>query len=205
MNKIPIVGFDGYYINYPTICNKKGKPLKAGNRDVFTIYDHSGSKYYGTRWKIIWAAEHGIDPRKIPRSYSFREVNGSVYCETFSDRMSHTLNQRKAVAKVKWQDYDFIEKFAHTAKEMLLGDSSAKVKLFAMLNSKRDELIEYARHASGGVSKEKAQFYTDQAIFYCYEKIVKGAFHVPSPIASIKWHINKSIRDGRNKITTVTV
>ena len=203
MNKIPIVGFDGYYINYPTICNKKGKPLKAGTRDVFTIYDHNGSKYQGTRWKIIWAAEHGVDPRKIPRTYSFREVNGSVYCETFSDRMCHTVKQRNAVAKVKWQDYDFIEKFAHTAKEMILGDSSAKAKLFTMLNSKRDELIEYARHASGGVSKEKAQLYTDQAIFNCYEKIVKGAFHVPSPIASIKWHINKSIKDGRKKITTI--
>lgn len=199
MSNTTIIGFDGYYINYPAIYNKHDKPLKASTRDIFTIYDHNGSKYQATRWKIIWAAEHGIDPRKIPRSYSFREVNGSVYCETFSDRMCRTVKQRNAVAKVKWQDYDFIEKFAHTAKEMILGDSNANVKLFTMLNSKRDELIEYARHASGGVSKEKAVFYTDQAIFYCYEKIVKGTFHVPSPIASIKWHINKSIKDGRNK------
>jgi hypothetical protein len=198
MTRIPIVGFAGYYIDYPAICNKHGKPLKDGLRGVITLYDQQ-HVYKATRWKIIWAAQHGIDPRKIPRAYSFREDNGTVLCETFSDRMSDTVKQRHKMATVKWQDYDFIERFAHTAKEMLQGDGTARMKLFTMLNQKRDELIKYARYAVGGVSLNKATDYTDQAIFHCYETIINGCYHVPSPIASIKWHIRKQIRDGRNK------
>lgn len=197
MSHIPIIGFAGYYVDYPAICNRHGKPLKEGSRDVFTLYDSQGGKYRATRWKIIWAAEHGIDPREVPRHYSFREDNGTVLCETFSDRMCQTVRQRNAMAKVKWQDYDFIERFANTAKMMLQGDSEAKMKLFTMLNSRRDELIKYARHAAGGVSLTKATDYTDQAIYHVYETVIGGCFHVPSPVASMKWHINHYIKQGR--------
>lgn len=98
---------------------------------------------------------------------------------------------------VKWQDYDFIEQFAHTAKMMLQGDEDAKVRLFTMLNARRDEFIAYARRALGGVSLPKATDYTDKAIYHVFETVVNGCYHVPSPIAKIKWYICHFIRQSR--------
>ena len=52
--------------------------------------------------------------------------------------------------KVKREEYEFTEKYAHLALQMLDGDATAKARLFSLINGKRDELISYARRAKGG-------------------------------------------------------
>lgn len=189
----------GYGVEGFDIIGKCGRPLKADRRDVFTLQVAGGPPLRATRCKLVWCAMHHVDVRRVPREYSFRVVNGVLLCETFSDRMSLTRRMQEATVKVKWQDYDFIEHFAAIAKAMLKGEPDKLAELFALLNSQRDALILYARTASGGVSQTKAVDYTDRAIYHVYETVVSGTRAVPSPMASIKWHINNQIRQSRNK------
>lgn len=82
---------------------------------------------------------------------------------------------------------------------MLNGEPDAKARLFSLLNGKREDFIRYARTASGGVSQQKAELYTDQAIMKVFETVCRGKFAVASPVASVKWHVNHAIRNGRKK------
>lgn len=188
----------GYGVDGFDIIGKWGRPLKADRRDVFTLQVAGEPPLRATRYKLVWCARHRVDVRFVPREYSFRVVNGELLCETFSDRMSMTRRIQEATVKVKWEDYDFIEHFAAIAKAMLKGEPDKLAELFALLNSQRDACISYARTASGGVSQTKAIDYTDRAIYHVFQTVVSGTRAVPSPIASIKWHINNQIRLSRN-------
>lgn len=188
---------EGYSVEGFDIIGKWGRPLKADRRDVFTLQVAGVPPLRATRYKLVWCARHRVDVRCVPREYSFRVVNGVLLCETFSDRMSLTRRMQEATVKVKWEDYDFIEHFAAIAKAMLQGEQDKAAELFSLLNSQRDACIIYARTASGGVSQAKAIDYTDRAIYHVFQTVVSGSRAVPSPIASIKWHINNQIRQSR--------
>lgn len=198
---LPIIGLEGYYVQGFEIIGRHGRPLKPGRRNVYTLQTNSGKAYHAELHKLIWCARHKVNVMEVPRDYSFREMNGMIIVETFSDRMSNTRKALAQEVKVKYEDYDFIERFAQTAKGMLKGEPDAKAHLFSLLNSKRDDYICYARTASGGVSQQKAELYTDQAIMKVFEQVCSGTFAVASPIASIKWHINHAIKNGRKKQT----
>lgn len=198
---LPIIGFEGYYVQGFEIIGKHGRPLKAGRRNVYTLQTNQGKPYHAELHKLIWCARKKVNVMDVPKDYSFRELNGTIFVETFSDRMSNTRKALAKEVKVKFEDYDFIERFASTAKGMLNGEPDAKARLFSLLNSKRDECVKYARTASGGVSQQKAELYTDKAILKVFQQVCSGTFAVPSPIASIKWHINHAIRNGRKKRT----
>ena len=197
---IPIPGLEGYYVQGFEVIGKHGRPLKADRRNVYA-FRVKGKTVHVELHKVIWCARHKVDVFDVPRDYSFRELRGTILVETFSDRMSNTRRALAREVKVKWEDYDFIEKFAQAAKRMLDGEPDGRAQLFTLLNSKRDEYIRYARTASGGVSQQKAELYTDRAIIRVFDLICGGAFAVASPVASIKWHINHFIRNGRKKRT----
>ena len=126
---------------------------KPGKHDVFAYYDTDGKKRSATRAKLIWCADNGVEPWKVPEGYSFHLCDGEAVCETFSDRMSRV--RKHPIATASWEDYDFIERFSHACKEHLKGDSTARVRIFQMLNSKREELIEHAKRTEGGGGREK--------------------------------------------------
>lgn len=194
----PIIGLDGYFVQGFEIIGKHGRPLKADRRNVYS-FRVGGRAYHAELHKVVWCARHRVNVMDVPKDYSFREVNGTIMVETFSDRMSNTRKALAQEVKVKREDYDFIETFARMAKGLLDGEPDAKAKIFSLLNSKRDECVRYARTASGGVSQQKAVLYTDKAILKVFEQVCTGVYAVASPIASIKWHINHSIRNGRKK------
>ena len=196
---LPIIGLEGYFVQGFEVIGRHGRPLKPGRRNVYTFQVKGSKPYHAELHKLIWCAWHQVNVMEVPKDYSFREMNGTILVETFSDRMSNTRKALAREVKVKYEDYDFIERFAQTSKGMLNGEPDAKVRLFSLLNSKREEYIRYARTASGGVSQQKAELYTDNAILKVFEQVCSGTFAVASPVASIKWHINHAIRNGRKK------
>lgn len=172
---------------------------KPGKRDCYHYSYTDGSRGYANRWKLVWCAEHDTDPRKVGKEYSFRLLNGVVICEEFGKRMSEAYDERRKQARLKWEDYDFIERFAHECKELLNGGCDARGRIFSMLNGKRDELIRYAMHAAGGVGKQRATDYADITIMQVFDAVIDGRYHVPSPVASMKFRIRKMIIDNRRK------
>ncbi len=199
MSKIPLIYPQGYYVKGYDIIGKHGRPLRPDKRNVYTLQTE-GKPIHANLYKIVWSARHKVDIRKIPKEYSFRLTDtGILVVESFSDRMSKAKKIQYSTVTVQYEDYDYIERFAHLAKAMIQGEVDAKTQLFVLLNSKRDDLIQYARNASGGVSLQKATDYTDSAIIKVYGTILARTYAVPSPIASIKWHINNLIRQNRKK------
>lgn len=191
---------EGYTIDGYEIIGKRGVPLKPDRRDVFTLQARGCPPVRANRYKLVWCARNGVDVRDIPKEFSFRlSDNGVLIVETFSDRMSSVRKRLANTVKVQFEDYDFIERFASTAKRMISGEPEALADLFVLLNSQRDSLIQYARTASGGVSLQKAIYYTDKAIIKVYDMLCARTNAVASPIASIKWHINHFIKIGRKK------
>lgn len=111
--------------------------------------------------------------------------------------MSDAYEERRKQAQMKWEDYDFIERFAHECKLFLRGDGDARVRIFAMLNSRRDELIQYGMRAAGGVGRKRATDYADISIMKVFDKVVEGKYGVPSPIASMKFRVRRMIINNR--------
>lgn len=195
---LPLKGTDGYFVQGFNIIGKFGRALKPDRRKVYRIMADDKKPLRANLNKLVWCARRGIDVRQVPRDYSFRNTDtGWVEVETFSNRMSRTRQAVNKAVKMQREDYDFIERFAHTALSMIDGEPDAKLQLFTLLNSKRDECIRYARTASGGVSQEKAVLYTDTAIAKVYEQLLARNEVICSPIASIKWYINHQIKTGR--------
>ena len=170
---------------------------KPGKHDVFAYYDTAGNKRSATRAKLIWCADNGVEPWKVPEGYSFHLCDGEAVCETFSDRMSRV--RKHPIATASWEDYDFIERFSHACKEHLKGDSTARVRIFQMLNSKREELIEHAKRTEGGVGEKRAIDLADQAILAVFDETVSGQRAIPSPVASMKSRIGWYIKNARMK------
>ena len=170
---------------------------KPGKHDVFAYYDIGGNKRSATRAKLIWCAENNVEPWKVPANYSFYLCNGKVVCETFSDRMSRVKSH--SIATASWEDYDFIERFSHACKEHLKGDKEARTRIFLMLQSKREELIEHAKRTEGGVGEKRAIDLADQAILAVFDETVSGHRAIPSPVASMKSRIGWYIKNARNK------
>ena len=194
-----IIGFDGYTVDGFSIIGKYGKPLKVGKNDVITLC--VGTKRFRFPiCKIIYAAQHDIDVRKINKGYSFKQDNGVIVCETFSNRMRAARTKYNNIIKVTYNDLDYIEQYAKLGKDIIKGVPDAKMQMFTLLNSKRNEFISYAKKASGGVGEQTAILYADQSIFKVFEAILRRTQFVCSPVASIKWHINKLIKDSRKKV-----
>lgn len=197
---IPLIYPEGYAVKGFDVIGRWGRPLKEGYKGNIKLQPRGGRTISATRYKIVWAARHNVDLRKIPKGYSFYlDGNGELKCDTFSNRMSQVAKIRQQEVKVKREDYAFTEQYAHIAIQMCDGDVTARTRLYCLINSKRDEFIRYARRTNGGVSEEKAIHYTDEAIIYTYELICSGRYYVPSPVGSVKGRIYKLIADGRKK------
>lgn len=197
---IPLIYPKGYSVQGMDVIGRYGKRLKDGRHGHISLYAKGEKTLTASRCKIVWAARHNIDIRKIPKEYSFWLADdGTLQCDTFNARMSMVVSVRAKEIKVKREEYEFTEKYAHLALQMLDGDATAKARLFSLINGKRDELISYARRAKGGVSLEKATLYTDMAISYTYDLILSGRYYVPSPIGNVKGRICMLIKENRNK------
>ena len=154
--RIKLIYPEGYSVQGFDIIGLWGRPMKE-NRKGHVRLQKTGEKPLDvSKLKLIWAAQKGIDVRKIPQKYSFYlDDNGNIQCDTFSNRMSHIVSERAKEIKVKREDYAFVEKYAHLAGLMCEGDETAKAKLFALINGKRDMFIRYARKARGGYQRKK--------------------------------------------------
>jgi hypothetical protein len=197
---IPLIYPKGYSVQGMDVIGIYGRKLKDSRHGHISLYAKGQKGITASRCKIVWAARHNIDIRKIPKEYSFWLADdGTLQCDTFNARMSMIASVKAKEIKVKREEYEFTEKYAHLALQMLDGDATAKARLFSLINGKRDELISYAHRAKGGVSQEKAELYTDMAIAYTYDLILSGRYYVPSPIGSVKGRINMLIIQNRKK------
>jgi len=148
---IPLIYPKGYSVQGMDVIGRYGKRLKDGKHGHIGLYAKGQKGITASRCKIVWAARHNIDIRKIPKEYSFWLADdGTLQCDTFNARMSMIASVKAKEIKVKREEYEFTEKYAHLALQMLDGDATAKARLFSLINGKRDELIAYARRAKGG-------------------------------------------------------
>ena len=148
---IPLIYPKGYSVQGMDVIGRYGKRLKDGRHGHISLYAKGEKNLTASRCKIVWAARHNIDIRTFPKEYSFWLADdGTLQCDTFNARMSMIASVKAKEIKVKREEYEFTEKYAHLALQMLDGDATAKARLFSLINGKRDELISYARRAKGG-------------------------------------------------------
>lgn len=189
-----------YYTDGKDIFRKlkdgRMRMLKALKRDCY-ILTSDYHRITATRAKLVWCATHKVSPCNIDSKFSFTIKDGKVVCEMFADKVSRVRIEYAARVKANWNDYDFIERYAQLAKAHLLGDEQAAALLYKMLDGERKNLEYYASHCAGGVGIGKAKDYTHEAIMRVYEQTVTGRRAVPSPIASIKYQIRKTIERNR--------
>ena len=200
MEAIPLIYPQGYSVCGMEIIGKHGHPLLPDKHNVVALRDRNSPKKrvrmpYA---KVIYAAQHNIDIRDIPPEYSFLEVDGEIQVFTYSGRMAYLANERNKQYKLKLENYELIHEYAQHMIDFLNGDTEAKANVFKLLNKRREEFILYAQRQVG---KPNAIDIADNAIFDTLELIFSGTYEVPSPIASVKWHINKIIRERRKTRT----
>lgn len=187
-----------YYTDGCDIYSHTGRRLKPDRHDVMHLTVNR-TRLLAPRAKLVWCASRNVDPRKVGKGYSFFFIDGKVEVSSFSDRMSEVRREWAKTTKVKLSDYDFVEKYVKLAKAQLLGDKRAELMLYALLDSRRQELEDYGLHAAGGVGKDKAAAYADTAIWRVYNTIINHTRYVPSPMASMMFYVRQQIKDGRNK------
>jgi hypothetical protein len=155
---IPLIYPKGYSVQGMDVLGRYGKRLKDGRHGHISLYAKGEKTMTASRCKIVWAARHNIDIRTIPKEYSFWLADdGTLQCDTFNARMSMIASVKAKEIKVKREEYEFTEKYAHLALQMLDGNATAKARLFSLINGKRDELIAYARRAKGGGITRKSR------------------------------------------------
>ena len=128
---------------YKHLKDGRWKRLKPLARDCFVLTVNS-KRYYGTRAKMIWCAEHKVSPDAVDAKFSFKMVDGHSEVMMFADKMRDVRIDYNEKVKASWQDYDYIERFAHLAKAHLQGDKTAASQLYQMLSSERNDLLAYA-------------------------------------------------------------
>lgn len=200
MEAIPLIYPQGYSVCGMEIIGKHGHPLLPDKHNIVKLFNRNSPKGYIRMpyAKIIYAAKNNIDIRDIPPEYSFMEVDGEILVFTHSGRMAYLANERNKQYKLKLENYDFIHEYAQHMIDFLNGKIEAKANVFRLLNKRREEFIQYAQRQVG---KSNAIDIADNAIFDTLELIFSGTYEVPSPIASVKWHINKIIRERRKTRT----
>ncbi len=152
MDKLPIKGFDGYYVIGEKVYSRRlGYPLKHGKHDVVRLWMNKKS-YAFSRAKVVWCANNGVDPTTIPRTYAFTINGGVAVCELFSDKMSKLKTECPEMYNVEITkgDYRTMMTFSMLALQVLSGDANAKANLYSFLHSYRSELASYAVTAVGG-------------------------------------------------------
>lgn len=152
MDKLPIKGFDGYYVIGEKVYSRRlGHPLKPEKHDVVRLWMNKKS-YAFSRAKVVWCANNGVDPTTIPRTYAFTINGGVAVCELFSDKMSKLKTECPEMYNVEITkgDYRTMMTFSMLALQVLSGDANAKANLYSFLHSYRAELAAYAVTAVGG-------------------------------------------------------
>ena len=169
---------------YKHLKDGRWKRLRPLARDCFVLTVNS-KRYYGTRAKMIWCAEHKVSPDAVDAKFAFQMVDG---------KMRDVRIDYNEKVKASWQDYDYIERFAHLAKAHLQGDKTAASELWQMLSSERNDLLAYAMSAAGGgCGKQRAEELADAAIMRVFEQTISGRRAIPSPRASMRTEIRKKI------------
>lgn len=178
---------------YKHLKDGRWKRLRPLARDCFVLTVNS-KRYYGTRVKMIWCAEHKVSPDAVDAKFAFQMVDGHSEVMMFADKMRDVRIDYNEKVKASWQDYDYIERFAHLAKAHLQGDKTAASQLWQMLSSERNDLLAYAMGgAAGGCGKQRAEELADAAIMRVFEQTISGRRAIPSPRASMRTEIRKKI------------
>lgn len=198
LKELSIPGYPGYTVLGFDVIGSRGRYLRAGTRDVMTIY-RKGKALKATRAKLVWCARNRCSPDEVPKKYSFSIRNGELIVEDLSQRMSRVRSEYSKMIRIQYDDYDFVERFANSAKNAILGDSEAQHRLFTLLQSRRKDLIMYAKTAVGGRGTVKATDYADRSILWAYEKTLSRTRALPSPVASMKAYIRSLAYEDRKK------
>lgn len=178
---------DGYDI-FRKLKSGRMRRLKECRSRYYYLTEGGKVVVRGTRAKLVWCAEHQIAPTDIDAKFAFVMRDGVSECVMFADKMAAVRVRESSRIRASIADYDFVIRFAQTAKAHLQGDEGAASRLWQILNSERDEAIAYAMHYVG---KDKAMELTDTAIMRVFEQTIKGTRAIPSPVASIKCEIRK--------------
>lgn len=197
-NKIPIKGFPGYYVRGLDVYGRSGKKLKAWKRDVIQMYRTKDVKNAYSRMKIVWCANHNIDPKLIPAEYSFTERDGVAVCEMFGDKMSRVRLEHTREEEWIRKDYADAAEFIKLAVAMMDGVEGAEDLVYAYLQKYHDELEIYALSAVGGVGKHRAGIYADSAVNSTFEVIKKNKKAVFNPVGYMKLLVRNQIYHERN-------
>lgn len=202
MDKLPIKGFDGYYVIGDKVYSRRlGYPLKTEKNDIVRLWRNCKSNGF-SRAKVVWCANNGVDPTTIPRIYAFTINGGVAVCELFSDKMSKLKTGSPEIYNVEITkgDYRTMMAFSSMALQVLSGDAIAKANLYSFLHSYRAELASYAVTAVGGVGTKRAFDLADDAIQLTYDVIVTGKRAIPNPIGFMKKKVNGLIMESRKSV-----
>lgn len=192
----PIPSTKYYYTDGKDIFRKlkdgRMRPLRECKNRCYTL-SVDNKRIMATKAKFIWCADHMIAPTDIDAKFAFTMIDGVANAVMFADKIASVRVKESLRTKASISDYDFIIKFAQTAKAHLKGEEGAASQLWQMLNSRRDGFIAYALNYVG---KDKAIQLTDTAIIRVFEQTIKGVRAIPSPVASIKCEIRKKAIEG---------
>ena len=152
-NELPIKGFYGYYVRGNFVFSRRyikdGKMLKGSRKDIITLIPtkvggtHDRKSF--TRAKLVWCANHGVNPSDVPYDFAFKFGDDGVVVEMFSDKVQEKKKKKKEeLPKTVREDYRMMLGFASIAIRVIDGDKDAEAQAYSFLNSYRAEIVKYA-------------------------------------------------------------
>lgn len=200
---IKIKGYPGYFLadDGKHIVGKWKRNLKPVNNCV--ILQKNGRRTCVPVNKLIWCAYKGVSPDDVPKGYSFREMNGQMMVETFSDRMSYA--RRKATNKVKMSNdqINYLKTYVEILEQIQNNEEGAQAKLFSFINNNREEYIAYTLKLQNNTNRDNAEIITDNAIMTTMEVICSNEMMVTNPKGCIKSFIRGFVREKRKFISNL--
>ena len=154
-----------------------------------------------TRAKIVWCANHGVNPSDVPYDFAFKFGDDGVVVEMFSDKVQEA-KKKEELPKTVREDYRMMLGFASIAIRVIDGDKEAEAQAFSFLNSYRAELVHYALGVQGCGGVSRAKDYADDAINIALHNITDGRRAIANPVGMMKLTVRRLIKKGGKVIRT---
>ena len=160
-------------------------------------------KHIVGKWKRNLKPVNNCVILQVPKGYSFREMNGQMMVETFSDRMSYA--RRKATNKVKMSNdqINYLKTYVEILEQIQNNEEGAQAKLFSFINNNREEYIAYTLKLQNNTNRDNAEIITDNAIMTTMEVICSNEMMVTNPKGCIKSFIRGFVREKRKFISNL--
>lgn len=201
MQMIEIKGYPGYYLadDGKSIIGKYKRALKPVNNCV--ILQKEKHRTCIPVNKLIWCANKGVSPDEVQKGYSFREINGKMMAETFSDRMSFAKRKASNKVRISEEQINYLKNYLKILEDIQNGVEGAQARLFSIINDDRDEYIGYACKLQNNNNRQNAEILTDSAIMATMERICDNELMVANPRGCVKSFIRGFVRENRRFLT----